>query len=69
MDSVTGFIPESMMHAACLLQVRGFIMEQALPGYVKREYFFAWARTVGVTLTQADVLLVENSSGPVPRRG
>jgi hypothetical protein len=61
MDSPTGFIPEELMNAQSLVAVRAFIMNAALPGYIKREYFFAWARTVGVRLTQADVLMVENS--------
>lgn len=61
MDSPTGFIPESMMNAGALIDVRAFIMNATLPGYIKREYFFAWAHTVGVRLTQADVLMVENS--------
>lgn len=61
MDSPTGFIPESMMYAEKLQEVMGFLVSQPLPGYIKREYFFAWAHSVNVRLKHEDVVAVETS--------
>lgn len=61
MDSPTGVIPESMMYADRLQDVIGWLVSQPWPGYVKREYFFAWAHSVNVRLKHEDVVAVETS--------
>lgn len=67
MDSPTGVIPEHLISADMRAEAIAWLTQQVWPGYVKREYLFAWARTVGVQLTQAEVVQVE-SSGPTPER-
>jgi hypothetical protein len=61
MDSPTDFIPESLMYADKLQDVMAFLVRQPLPGYIKREYFFSWARSVNVRLKYQDVVFVETS--------
>ena len=49
------------MYADKLQDVMAFLVRQPLPGYIKREYFFSWARSVNVRLKYQDVVFVETS--------
>ncbi len=42
-------------------QVRAWLIAQPLPGNMKRDLLFAWARTVYVRLSAKEVTEVENS--------
>lgn len=62
MDSPTGTIPEELMSADKRQEVIAFLVGQPLPGYIRRSYLFAWARTVGVRLQESDVVAVLNAA-------
>jgi hypothetical protein len=61
MDSPTGVIPEAYMTRKSRKAVIAFLIAQAFPGHIKRDYLFAWARTVGVRLAEREVTQVEQS--------
>lgn len=50
------------MYPDKLQDVMSFLVSLPLPGYIKREYFFAWANTVSVRLKHTDVVAVETST-------
>jgi len=60
-DSPTGIIPEDLMYPEKRKAVRAWLIAQPLPGYMKRDLFFAWARTVYVRLSSKEIALVEAS--------
>lgn len=68
MDSPTGIIPEDLMYPEKRKQVRAWLVAQPLPGFVKRNLLFAWARTVFVKLSAREVDEVQNS-GIEPQKG
>lgn len=65
-DSPTGIIPENLMYPEMRKQVRAWLIQQPLPGHIKRDLLFAWARTVYVRLSAREVAEVE-ASGHQPQ--
>jgi hypothetical protein len=60
-DSPTGIIPEELMYKEKRKQVRAWLIQQPLPGHIKRDLLFAWARTVYVRLGAREIAEVEAS--------
>lgn len=60
-DSPTGIIPEELMYPAKRKDVRAWLIAQPWPAHIKRDLFFAWARTVVVRLSEREVSEVEAS--------
>jgi hypothetical protein len=60
-DSPTGIIPEELMYKEKRKEVRAWLIRQPLPGHMKRDLLFAWARTVYVKLGHREVSEVEAS--------
>lgn len=60
-DSPTGIIPEELMYKEKRKEVRAWLIQQPLPGHMKRDLLFAWARTVYVRLGHNEVAEVEAS--------
>lgn len=61
MDSPTGIIPEEYMFREMRRAVRAWLIAQPYPAEVKRDLLFAWARTVGVKISEKEVIAVQQS--------
>jgi len=66
-DSPTGIIPEELMYKEKRKQVRAWLIAQPLPGHIKRDLLFGWARTVYVRLSANEVTEVESSGLQTPQ--
>lgn len=60
-DSPTGIIPETLMYRERRKQAIAYIVSLPLPGFLKRDLLFAWARTVRVKVLEREVIEVINS--------